>query len=44
LKEKWVDDSNDLAGLKMRVGILENEKNACVMKNSELEKSMIEEE
>ncbi|RHN57974.1 hypothetical protein MtrunA17_Chr5g0446171 [Medicago truncatula] len=35
LNEKWVDDSNDLGV----GGLLENEKNACEVKNSELEKS-----
>jgi len=40
LKKKCVDDSNARDELKMRVGILENEKNACGVKNSEFEKSM----
>jgi len=40
LKEKWVDDSNVVDELRTRVGVLENEKNAFEVKNSELEKSM----
>jgi hypothetical protein len=42
LKEKWVNDSNTLAELRIRVGVLENEKNAFGVQNSEnseLEKS-----
>jgi len=38
LKEKWIDDSNVVDELRMRVGVLENEKNAFGVKNSELEK------
>jgi hypothetical protein len=39
LKEKWVNDCNTLAELRIRVGVLENEKNAFGVQNSELEKS-----
>jgi len=43
LKEKWVIDSNALAELRIRVDVLENEKNALAafeVRNSELEKSL----
>ncbi|XP_058742851.1 uncharacterized protein LOC131615711 [Vicia villosa] len=40
LKEKWVDDTNAVAQLRIRVDVLENDNNALRVKNSELEKSM----
>ncbi|KAK2378093.1 hypothetical protein QL285_078686 [Trifolium repens] len=41
LKEKWKGDSNALAELRIKVGVLENDKDAIFrVKNSELKKSM----
>jgi hypothetical protein len=40
LKEKWKGDSNALAELRIKIGDLENNKDAFEVKNNELEKSM----